>query len=306
MMIKKLYLMLLAMLVLQTGYAQQYLFKFKDASELQRFFRWTPKRYPLISAHRGGPVDGFPENAIETFANSIKFHPTIIECDASLTKDSVLVMMHDDRLDRTSNGTGLLRDKTLSELATIRLKDNRGKLTSFQIPTLDAVLGWGRNKVIFTLDVKRGVPYKSIIDAIRRTRTESCSIVITYNANQAAEVHRLAPDLMISASIRSLSDLERLNQIGVPNDRIIAFVGTSAPDQSVYDALHARGIWCILGTMGNLDKSAVSQGDKLYTKLIENGADVLSSDRSMESGTELLFYADQHQLKSKHLTRTKR
>ncbi|UKT64649.1 glycerophosphodiester phosphodiesterase family protein [Pedobacter mucosus] len=303
---KRLLLTVAAVFALNLAYGQQFALKFKTVEDLQKFMQWTPSRYPLVSAHRGGPVPGFPENAIETFANSVKQHPVIIECDAALTKDSTLVMMHDDRLDRTSNGSGAIGEKSLTELKQLRLKDNNGTVTSFQIPTLDEVLIWGRDKVIYTLDVKRGVPYRKMIEAVRRTKAESYSIIITYNANQAAEVHQLAPDLMISASVRSVADLERLNQMGVPNNRIVAFVGTSAPEKSVYEYLHSKGIFCILGTMGNLDMSAKTNGDNLYPKLIENGADILSTDRSMESAAELLNYSKEKGLNTKHLVLEKK
>lgn len=298
---KRLVLIIATVLAFNLGYGQQYALKFKNVGELQKFFQWSPTRYPLISCHRGGPVSGFPENAIATFANSVKLHPSIIECDAALTKDSVLVMMHDDRLDRTSTGTGRIGEKSFGELKALQLKDNDGKVTAFHIPTLDEVLKWGKDKVIFTLDVKRGVPYKKMIEAVRRNKAEAYIVMITYNVGQAEEVHRLAPDLMISASIRSVADLERLNQAGIPNDRIVAFVGTSAPEKSVYDYLHSKGIWCILGTMGNLDNSSKSQGEKLYRTLIENGADILSSDRGIESANELMKYSSEKGLQTKHL-----
>jgi len=298
---KKLLILAIAVLSFNFAEAQQYSLKFKNVKELQAFMQWTPSRYPLISCHRGGVLPGYPENAIETFANSIKLHPSIIECDAALTSDSALVMMHDDRLDRTSNGTGPIGAKSLAELKELRLKDNEGTLTSFQIPTLDEVLKWGKNKVIFTLDVKRGVPYKMMVEAVRRNKAEAYSIMITYSATQAAEVYQLAPDLMISASIRSVADLERLNQLGIPNNRIVAFVGTSAPDKVVYDYLHSKGIWCILGTMGNLDKSAKVNGEQFYKALIKGGADILSSDRGKESGSELLKLVKEEKLTTKHL-----
>jgi len=299
---KKLAFLILALCSFNLTYSQEYNLKFKNVGELQKFMQWSPSRYPLISYHRGGPTAGFPENAIETFANSTKRSPAIIEFDVALSKDSSLVIMHDDRLDRTSNGSGPIGEKTLSELKELRLKDNDGRITDFKIPTLDEVLKWGLNKVIFTVDIKRGVPYKKIIEAVRRQKAEAYSIIITYNVKQAEEVHKLAPDLMISASIRSAEDLERLNQAGVPNNRLVAFVGISAPEKSIYDYLHSKGIWCILGTMGNLDRSAQAKGDELYQKLLHDGADILSTDRGKNCATEILKYIEQNGLKNKQLS----
>ncbi|RZJ78228.1 MAG: glycerophosphodiester phosphodiesterase family protein [Flavobacterium sp.] len=248
-------------------------------------------------------MPGFPENAIETFENATTYQPVIIEFDVALSKDSVLVVMHDDKLDRTSTGTGPIGSYTYTELQKFTLKDKAGKVTSFKIPTIEQVLKWGKNKVIFTIDIKRGVPYAKIIEAVRKTKSETNSIIITYNANQAAEVHKLAPDLMISASARKQEDIERLNQMGVPNNRIVAFVGTAAPDQAVYEYLHNKGISCILGSMGNLDRSAIANPkQKVYEKLLANGADMISTDELVLAGKEFDSYRNDKKLKFVNLS----
>ncbi|MNK09126.1 Glycerophosphoryl diester phosphodiesterase [compost metagenome] len=275
---------------------------FKTAKEFQAFLNRKTKPYPLLSAHRGGPMPGFPENAIETFENATTYQPVIIEFDVALSKDSALVIMHDDKLDRTSTGTGLISSYTYNELQQLTLKDDDGKITSFKIPTLEEVLHWGKNKVLFTIDIKRGVPYEKIIAAVRKTKSETNSIIITYNATQAAKVHELAPDLMISATVKSPEDLERLNQMGVPNDKIIAFVGVSEPSQSLYQYLHGKGINTILGTMGNLDKSAkANKNRQVYRNLVANGADVLSTDDVVLAGQQLDAFRSEKQLKLKNL-----
>jgi glycerophosphoryl diester phosphodiesterase len=92
-----------------------------------------------------------------------------------------------------------------------------------------------------------------------------------------------------------------MENLGVKADKMIAFVGVSEPKPEVYEYLHSRKIACILGTMGNIDKSAATNGDVLYYKLIENGANVLSSDRHIEAGIQLMMYADDKKLKSKHI-----
>jgi glycerophosphoryl diester phosphodiesterase len=277
---------------------KQYL-SFKNTKDLQLFLNAKKTPYPLISVHRGGPMKGFPENCIETFENATSYQPVIIEFDVALSKDSALVIMHDDKLDRTTDGTGLIGSYSYADLQKIHLKDNEGTITAFKIPTLDEVLTWGKNKVLFTIDLKEGVPYARIVDVVRKTHSESNSIVITYSANQAAEVHKIAPELMISASVRGKEDLQRLNKMGVPNNRIVAFVGVSAPDKSVYRYLHSKGISCILGTMGNLDKSAAANPNKkVYYNLVANGANILSSDSLVQAGNELDLYRADKKLSS--------
>lgn len=267
---------------------KHYFISFETASEFQAFFNRKSTPYPLLSAHRGGPMPGFPENAIETFENATTYQPLIIEFDVALSKDSVLVIMHDDKLDRTTNGTGPVGEQTFASLQQLKLKDNEGNLTHFKIPTLEQVLTWGKNRVIFTIDIKRGVPYEKVIAAVRKTQSETNAIMITYSANQTAKIHNLAPDLMISASVRSAADVERLNSMGVPNDKIIAFVGTAAPDQNLYNYLHKNGISAILGTMGNLDRSAKANLNKaIYSKLVAGGADILSTDNVALAGEQL-------------------
>ena len=281
---------------------KNYYISFKSGSEFNDFLNRKSSSFPLISAHRGGPMPGFPENAIETFENATTYQPLIIEFDVALSKDSTLVIMHDDKLDRTTNGSGPVGAQTYAELQKLNLKDNDGKITNFKIPTLEEVLWWGKDKVLFTIDIKRGVPYENIIAAVRKTKSERNAIVITYNANQTAKIHQLAPDLMISASVRTVADLERLNSMGVPNNRIVAFVRISEPEKALHEYLHNKGITTILGTMGNLDRSAnANKNRSIYSDLIANGADVLSTDDVVLAGKQLDAYRQKMQLKFKRI-----
>ncbi|MBC8155568.1 MAG: glycerophosphodiester phosphodiesterase family protein [Bacteroidetes bacterium] len=247
------------------------------------FFSYQAGQTPRISAHRGGgDLKGYPENCIESFNYLAKTLPVIIECDIDLTKDSVLVMMHDATLDRTTTGTGKLIDKTYAETQQYRLEDNAGTLTDYKIPTLEDVLRWGENKVTFTLDVKRNVKFESVVAMIHKTGAVDYAAVITYNAADAAKVHKLDPALMISVTIRNRAEYDRLHELGIPDNRMVAFVGTKEPEVDLYKFLHEKGIACILGTLGNLDKQAAAKGDQVYKKFAENGADIMSTDRPLE------------------------
>lgn len=273
-------------------------FNLKTVDDLYHFLTYNENSYPLVSAHRGGPSDGFPENAIPTFAEVASKMPAIIECDIAMTKDSVLVLMHDETLDRTTTGKGKLSRKTFEELKELKLKDNNGLVTNYRIPTLEDALQWGIGRVIYTLDVKKSVPYEKVIELIRKTKAEANSIIITYSANQAEVVNRLAPDLMISATIKNTDDLNRLSEMSIPDTRLIAFVGTREPDTALYTLLRQHGIKSILGTIGNLDRSAERAGYQLYADFIVRGADVLSTDRPFEAYKALDFYIKKRNLES--------
>jgi len=252
------------------------------------FFRYRPGQTAKISVHRGGgDLTGYPENCIESFAYLARTlgtptRPVIIECDIDLTKDSLMVMMHDATLDRTTTGTGRLIDKTYAEIRQYRLEDNAGNRTNYAIPTLETVLRWGKSGVMFTLDVKRNVSFANVVAMIHKTGAGDYAAVITYNAQDAALVHRLDPRLMISVTIRNHDEYDRLHDLGLPDNRMVAFVGVKEPDAGLYQFLHEKGIACILGTLGNLDKQAVAKGDQVYRKFAGNGADIMSTDRPLE------------------------
>ena len=272
---------------------------FENNNDFKSFFRASSNFYPIVSAHRGGPTKGFPENCTPTFENTIKYNPAVIETDIALTKDSVLVMMHDNTLDRTTTGTGNINLYTYKELQQLFLKDTEGNVTPYKIETLDEVLQWGKNKVVYTLDVKRGVPFKMIVDAVKRNKAENYSIIITYNATQAAEVAALAPDMMLSVSARGKEDVERMENLGVKAENMVAFVGTTFPKPETMQYMKEKGIICISGTMGNIDKSAIATGDAIYLDIVKAGVMIISSDRPAAVAQQMALYIKGNNLKIK-------
>jgi glycerophosphoryl diester phosphodiesterase len=70
---------------------------------------------PLVFAHRGG-ADALPEHTLAAYLRALDDGADGVECDVRLTRDGHLVCVHDRRLNRTSNGTGLVSAKTLAQL----------------------------------------------------------------------------------------------------------------------------------------------------------------------------------------------
>lgn len=255
-----------------------------EPGHLPDFFAPQGGYGPLVSAHRGGRnYEKLPENSIELFRHAISKCPAILEMDISMTRDSILVLMHDATLERTSTGMGLLEEKSWDELQKLFLKDDFGNTTNYRIPLVEEVLAWGKDKAILSLDVKKGVPFEMVIDLIEKTKTADCVFVITYNPADASKVYRLNPDLMISASMRNKEEYARMMDTGIPANKLLAFTGTILSEQKYYKLLADRQIPAILGTMGNLDRRASSRGPQVYLELINKGISILATDAPIEA-----------------------
>ena len=88
----------------------------KNSRDLHAYFRYAPDRPIVISGHRGGMLDGYPENCIESFEKTLSYMESFFEIDPRLTKDGVIVLMHDETIDRTTTGKGKVSDYTYAEL----------------------------------------------------------------------------------------------------------------------------------------------------------------------------------------------
>ncbi|WP_114752219.1 glycerophosphodiester phosphodiesterase family protein [Pleomorphovibrio marinus] len=260
----------------------------KSTEEAKKFFSWSADRVPMVSAHRGGPYPGYPENSIEAFEHVLEHTHAIIEFDVAITKDSVLILMHDNTLDRTTTGSGEVRDYTFKEIQELYLVDREGDRTEFRVPTFEDALEWGRGKTVFTVDIKREVPFEKVVEAIQKYHAHSYAAVITYNVAAAKKVHQLDPDLMLSLTIRNEEELRMHEDSGIPVENWIAFTGTSERPEAFNRLLHGKGVFTILGVIGNLDRRAEARGDATYLPYIKRGADILATDRPIEAAKALI------------------
>lgn len=243
------------------------------------------RKGPHISAHRGGMnFASYPENCIETFDHLMSQIPAIIELDVEMTADSVLVVLHDNTLHRTTTGTGAVAAHTWEQLKDLKLKNRDSTVTGFPIPLLADALQWAaRRNAVFTIDIKRNVPFEKVVRMVEAYSLQRQMVIITYNSADALRVHQLNSDILISASMRNVEETDRVLATGIPPDRLVAFVGTREPAPELYDKLKALNIPTILGTMGNLDNMAKARGDQVYQEFIARGAVILSTDRPVEA-----------------------
>lgn len=254
-----------------------------DVEGLYNYFKYTGTNPRLISGHRGGAKKGYPENCIATLAHVLGHTPATFEIDPRLTKDSVIVLMHDATLDRTTNGTGKLSDYTLEEVRKLRLKDSEGNLTEYGIPTLQEVIEWAKGKTVVILD-KKDVPLEMTAEVIRKNNAESHVMITVHTAEQAKFYYEDNPKVMFEAFVRSKEALHSYEKAGIPWSQIMAYVGPeNTPEaRELCEMLHERGAMCMISAAPKYDKLDSLERTKAYLEIYNSGVDIIESDRPIE------------------------
>lgn len=243
------------------------------------------KRLPLASAHRGGPIPGYPENAIETFQYTLSQAPMLVEVDVRTSKDGVLHLMHDDTLERTSTGTGKINDWTSADLAKLRLKDNDGKVTDFRIPTVAEAIEAIRGRGILVLDVKEDESLAPIVKTIQETNSHAFVIINAYRPAHARLVHGLDRHISLSHPVYAEGDLEILEISGVHLQNVMAWTGIEhfeGRNEKLWALLDQRGIPTLYATLFVEDKNIQKSGNtQIFLDVTEKGVDAIASDLHM-------------------------
>lgn len=105
----------------------------------------------LVVAHRGNWRVA-PENSIAAIDSAIAMKVDVVEIDVQRTKDGKLILMHDNSVDRTTNGKGKIKDMTFEEIRNLKLKDYKGNLTEHQVPSLEEALLASKGNIMLNLD----------------------------------------------------------------------------------------------------------------------------------------------------------
>ena len=131
------------------------------------------------------------------------------------------------------------------------------------------------------LDFKKGISYQKVVDLVRAEAMEAQVVLISYNTEQAKALYKVAPEMLLSVSVRNNDELERILQTGIPKEKLVAFTGIKVAPDALYQRLNELKIPAILGTLGNLDKRAAAKGDHLYKEWAQKGIQIFSTDRPL-------------------------
>ncbi|MDP5273959.1 glycerophosphodiester phosphodiesterase [Chengkuizengella axinellae] len=157
---------------------------------------------PLVIAHRGG-ADIMPENTLTAFEHSRQMGVDALEFDVHLSKDGKIVVMHDETLDRTTDGTGFIANYTLDELkkldAGYHFKDEQGNFAfrgkGVTIPTLKEVFdGFSDLPMVIEIKPENKELTEKVYEMIKEYNLESQVIINSFYETVLTWFYELAGD----------------------------------------------------------------------------------------------------------------
>ena len=259
----------------------------------------------IVVAHRGchepAPYHGLgaaPENSVTALRHCIEMGVDVMETDVHKSRDGYLVMIHDDTVDRTTDGHGEVSQLSLAQLKALRLRQNEGgakaPVTTDTMLTLDEILALAKGHIVLNLDVKDMI-YGEVVDAVERAHAQEWVIVKTYGGEGSVPLasippYNRVPFMVITASADGLgADIPDVitKQMAGPT-KPIGFEMPYIPHAAlppIADRAKAVGkrLWAntldsgfIVGAGGDID--ALRNPDAVWGQLYREGISMMQTD----------------------------
>jgi glycerophosphoryl diester phosphodiesterase len=177
---------------------------------------------PLVIAHQGG--DGiWPGDTMYAFDQAVAIGADILEMDAHITKDGEIVLMHDETVDDTTNGTGLIEDLTLAELkgldAAYQWSNDDGKTFPYrgqgiQVPTLREVFEkFPQMRYVIEIKLTENPIDKPLCDLIRQHQMQDKVMIASFHDEAMQNFRETCPEIATSASRTEVRNIVLLGKV---------------------------------------------------------------------------------------------
>lgn len=264
--------------------------KYDQAYWLKRSLLNPDSSQVMVVAHRG-MWRYAPENSIPAIERSIQAGVDMVEVDVALTKDSVLILMHDKTLDRTTTGSGEVSAHTWDEIQRLYLTDGLGGTTPWKVPTLEEVMRLCQGQILVNLD-KADQYIERIYAVLKQTNTVDQVAIGSYKT--LSEMRQLTgtyldsiyfmPKLKEGTKDAFTFLNEYFSEVKVPVVQV-KFETEDAEIRSVVPYIHEHNKWVWINTIsadrsaGHDDNRALSDPDGSFGWVIENGYNMIQTDR---------------------------
>ncbi len=251
-------------------------------------FSCIPDDSAHIAAHRGTDMStDLPENALESlkhlYASGVRF----AEIDVARLKDGTHILFHDGVWDERSTGKGPIAATQWPAARALLLHDSKGKPTNINPSQFADILAWAKNRMYLEIDFKSSANTQVVIDMIKAADMMDQVILIAYDPEQAIDLHRRAPEAVISVSIFNKGDLHALQGRGLPANRMAAWVGKGNVDPEVLKRLKRRNIPILMGSFYSVDDTFQKTQNAGVYQDFADAADLIVSDVALSAQSSL-------------------
>ena len=222
----------------------------------------------LNIAHRGASAD-FPENTLCAFAAAIAAGADLCELDVQRTADGGLVVMHDEKLERTTNGSGEVARIESRKLFAL---DAGGwfssRFTGERIPSLEEVFELTQGRGGLNVEIKAKGIEEAVVDVIRRWGARETTLVSSFDRRALARIREIAPEIRIGV----LADRGRRRLVTVAEEMGAAAINPrhDLVDQRLCAEAHRKGLQVYAWTVDD---------PAMMRRLIELGVDGIMTNR---------------------------
>ena len=177
---------------------------------------------PLVIAHQGG--DGiWPGDTLYAFEKAVETGADVLEMDAHLTRDGHIVLMHDEEVDRTTDGAGLIEDLTLEELqrldAAYAWSNDGGKTFPYRgqgirIPTLEELFqSFPQMRYAIEIKLTQNPIDKPLCDLIRKHNMQDKVMIASFHDGAMQNFRAACPEVATSASRGEVTQFVLLGKV---------------------------------------------------------------------------------------------
>ncbi|MBC3941427.1 glycerophosphodiester phosphodiesterase family protein [Sphingomonas albertensis] len=254
----------------------------------------SARPYVIVLAHRAC-WGAAPEVSVSAIRQCLVIGADQVEIDVRESKDGVLVLMHDETVDRTTNGSGRVADLTAQQIRSLRLKRGAGgpdaNLTEEHVPTLDEGLVAARGKLLVNLHLK-AAPETKVAASVRRLGMEGkVTTWVTSSSND--------PKLLSSPLLGVVSIIPTINECGAgypapcwtqpisslntfasvrPAAFFLDYRQTHGFIRSVSDAKRPVGTRIFVETLNGVDALPQAQRHEEWGKLLDMGVSYIMTN----------------------------
>ncbi len=234
----------------------------------EMLWKRNAKRPVRLAFHRGAGRYA-PENTLPAFAKAIRMGADFVEFDVRPTADGVFCLLHDSKLDRTTNGTGPVKQRAWSDVAKLDAGAWFGRqYAGTRVPTFDAFLAAVKGQVDLYFDAKDIAP-QALADAVSRHGMADRTVVYE-NAAYLLELKAIDPRIRALPPLGSVDELPALAKL----EPYAVDASWRILSKEMIDKCHALGIAVFSDAPDNA-------GVEAYVRAIRWGIDLIQTDHPL-------------------------